>query len=245
MNSAGSVCTQDEFVNVSWGARSLRVKVQRIERRVLRIDVQPSGAVLVFAPSGENLAQIEARVCRKRAWIFQEIDRVAGRPSVTPDRHFVSGETHLLLGRQYRLAIEQSDDPQVRVSGTRLRILARRVDDHAHCRRLLGAFYALTAREVFRERLGVVFPPFARKGLPRPSLIIRQMAKRWGSYTPKGRIVLNIDLIRASPDLIDYVICHELVHAFHPNHGTDWRKLFDAMMPDWEGRKARLEEMLR
>src|SRR5580693_3692216 len=35
------------------------------------------------------------------------------------------------------------------------------------------------------------------------------------SYTRSGRIVLNVDLIRASPMLIDYVICHELTHAFH------------------------------
>ena len=43
---------------------------------------------------------------RKGAWIFRELDRIATRPSVTPDRHFVSGETHLLLGKQYRLSIE-------------------------------------------------------------------------------------------------------------------------------------------
>ncbi len=71
------------------------------------------------------------------------------------------------------------------------------------------------------------------------------MSKRWGSYTPKGRIVLNVDLVRASPILIDYVICHELAHAFYPDHGKEWRNLFDTVMPDWESRKARLEAFLR
>ena len=71
------------------------------------------------------------------------------------------------------------------------------------------------------------------------------MTKRWGSYTPKGRIVLNVDLVRASPAQIDYVICHELAHAFHPDHGKEWRDMLSNIMPDWEGRKLMLETQLR
>jgi predicted metal-dependent hydrolase len=75
--------------------------------------------------------------------------------------------------------------------------------------------------------------------------MIRRMTKRWGSYTPSGRITLNIDLVRAGPDLIDYVICHELAHAFYGNHGEEWRSLLTGVMPDWERRKLQLESMLR
>jgi predicted metal-dependent hydrolase len=87
--------------------------------------------------------------------------------------------------------------------------------------------------------------PFERKGLKRPHLIIRELSKRWGSYTPKGRIVLNVDLIRAGRDLIDYVIAHELAHGLHADHGTEWRNLLTMVMPDWEARKAWLEAALR
>jgi site-specific DNA recombinase len=131
------------------------------------------------------------------------------------------------------------------IEGGRLSVFVRRLDDQEHCRRLIAAFYKLTARRVFSERLDVVAPPFLRKGLRRPSLMIRRMPKRWGSYTPRGWIVLNVDLVRVSPVLIDYVICHELAHAFHPDHGTKWRNLLDAVMPDWEDRKSRLESALR
>jgi predicted metal-dependent hydrolase len=71
------------------------------------------------------------------------------------------------------------------------------------------------------------------------------MSKRWGSFTPGGRVVLNVDLVRASPRLIDYVICHELAHAFYPNHGDGWRSLLETVMPDWAERKAQLEQALR
>lgn len=234
-----------EQIEIKWGERHALAELRRTERRVLRIDVEPSGAIVIFAPHGESAEEVLRRVRHKGPWIFQEIDQIAARPASTPERRFISGETHLLLGRQYRLSIEQSNEAGVSIEGSRLRIQARQPDDQAHCRRLLTAFYALTARTTFRERLGAVMPPFARKGLRKPALVIRCMSKRWGSYTPKGRIVLNVDLVRASPMLIDYVICHELAHAFHPDHGEEWHSILDAVMPDWQDRKARLEVCLR
>lgn len=234
-----------EQIEIGWGERRTFANLRRTERRVLRIEVQPSGAVVVFAPSSEPLDAIRDRLKRKGAWIFRELDRISARAVTTPERRLVSGETHLLLGKQYRLTIERSDESCVQIEGSRLNILTQRVDDPAHCRELLATFHKFTAQAVFRERLNAVIPPFTRRGLGTPALVIRKMSKRWGSYTPRGRIILNVDLVRASPLLIDYVVCHELAHAFYANHGKEWHDLFDSIMPDWRSRKARLEEVLR
>lgn len=234
-----------EQIEVFWGKRRVIAEVFRTDRRNLRIDVRPTGEIAIFAPSGEEIDEVKSRVCRKGAWIFAQVDTIAQRPKATPKRRFISGETHLLLGRQYRLSIEQSDDPHVRLEGGRLVISARSTDDQPHCSRLLQSFYTLTARAIFQQRFEVVAEPFIRKGLKRPVLVIRTMSKRWGSFTPKGRVVLNVDLVRASPRLIDYVICHELAHAFFPDHGDGWRSLLGTIMPDWEKRKVQLEEALR
>jgi hypothetical protein len=233
-----------EQLRIEWGQQQIVAELRRTDRRVLRIEVLPSGQVVIFAPLGPAVDEIEERVKRKGAWLFQEIKRVADKPAATPERRFVSGETHLLLGRQYRLLIEQGEDPHVRIVGSRLVITARRADDQAHFRRLLTAFYAITARCLFSERLDSVASPFIRRGLRKPEIIIRRLTKRWGSLSPKGRIVLNIDLVRASPMMIDYVISHELAHAFHPDHGKEWQSLLDTVMPDWKARKASLEKLL-
>lgn len=234
-----------EQIEICWGERRVTAELTRTVRRALRIDVRPTGEVTVFAPVGEGIEEIRTRAHRKGAWIFAQIDTIAQRPKVTPERRYISGETHLLLGRQYRLLVEESGDPHVRIDGGRMVIAARAPDDQPHCRRLLQAFYRLRAREVLRQRFDIVLEPFVRKGLRQPSLVIRPMAKRWGSYTPSGRVVLNIDLVRASPRLIDYVICHELAHAFYPDHGDGWRALLETVMPDWEERKEALEAALR
>jgi predicted metal-dependent hydrolase len=236
---------EGQTVEVFWGGRSAVAELRRTGRRVLRIEVQPLGKVVVFAPFDAEDAEISNRVSRKAAWIFRALERASALPAITPERRFVSGETHLYLGSQYRLALEEGTEGSVRISGPRLIITARNIDDQAQCRRLLRAFYAIAARKVFKNRFETVVVPFLRKGLKRPPLLIRRMTKRWGSYTPKGRIVLNVDLIRASPAQIDYVICHELAHAFHADHGKEWRDMLTSFMPDWESRKLMLENQLR
>lgn len=245
MTISSPMAIEAEQIEVGWGKRHIVAELRRTTRRVLRVEIRPSGSVVVLAPFGEAIAIVQERLKRKCEWIFRELDRIAARPAVTPERHFVSGETHLLLGNQYRLSIETGDDPRVQIDGARLKVVVRRLDDQAHCRRLVAAFYAMTARRVFPERLDAMMAPFFRRGLQRPALIIRRMSKRWGSLTPSGRIVLNTDLVRVSPMLIDYVICHELAHAFHPDHGKEWQQLFDTVMPDWQSRKTRLEGFLR
>jgi predicted metal-dependent hydrolase len=243
--NAAAVAACKEKVEVVWGERRAIADLRRTPRRVLRIDVQPSGRIVVFAPPDGDLEGIKERLKCKGAWIFRELDRIASRPAKTPPRQYLSGETHLLLGKQYRLVIEKADEPRVFVNGARLNVLATDTEDKACCAGLMKAFYTAMARQVFRERLDAIAPPFIRKGIRKPSLIIRAMSKRWGSFTAAGRIILNVDLVRASPLLIDYVICHELSHAFFPDHGKGWRDLLSTVMPDWESRKARLEAVLR
>jgi len=234
-----------EQVAIAWGSREIAAKLCRTDRRVLKIEIEPSGQVTVFAPSDAPSEAITLRCQRKAPWVFRELDRMQAGPAFTPERRYLSGETHLFAGRPYRLAVERSDDPFVRIDGARLIIGAREPNNVAHCRQLLTAFYAIEARSLFPERLSAVVSPFERRGLKRPHLIIRHMTKRWGSYTPSGNITLNVDLVRAGPDLIDYVICHELAHAFHSDHSEEWRNLLSSVMPDWEERKLRLEGTLR
>lgn len=234
-----------EQVAIAWGSREIAARLFRTERRVLKIEIEPGGRVTVFAPADASNETIASRCRRKGPWVFRELDRMTAEPAFTPERCYLSGETHLLAGRPYRLAVERSVEQFVRVDGGRLIIYVKDPDNIALCRRLLSAFYALEARTLFPVRLSAMLPPFERKGLKRPHLIIRRMAKRWGSFTPNGNITLNIDLVRASPGLIDYVICHELAHAFHGDHSEEWQKLLNSVMPDWMDRKLQLEATLR
>ncbi len=62
--------------------------------------------------------------------------------------------------------------------------------------------------------------------------------------SPRGRLLLNPDLVRAPMESIDYVITHELCHLLIPSHSRDFYELQESVMPDWERRKQRLERIM-
>ena len=70
---------------------------------------------------------------------------------------------------------------------------------------------------------------------------IRRMKTRWGSLSPNSILTLNMDLIRAPKECVDYVIIHELCHLQYPNHGPGFYKLMESVMPDWGRRKHKLD----
>lgn len=227
-----------------WGRRRIAYNVYRDERRRLKIAVSPSGSVNVTAPLDAADDEVHERVRRKGGWIAAQIEDFEQYRPRTPPRQYISGETHLLRGAQYRLRVRQSEASRIHLSGERILLETPHAESVPHKAALLNHFYKLEAHLEFPRRLQAASSLFASEGIELPKLLIRPMTKRWGSYTPKGSLVLNLDLIRAPVLCIDYVIVHELAHAFEPHHGPKWRQLMDKTMPDWRERKRRLETSL-
>ena len=154
------------------------------------------------------------------------------------------GETHLFLGRQYRLKITKGDRKEVKLKGGCLVVT---LDGRAYSRRvreLVRTWYQNRARALFLKRFEAIAPRFARLGCRISPPIIRRMSRRWGSYSKSGKILLNPDLVQAPSACVDYVIVHELAHIVHPNHGSKFFELIETMMPDWKERKRRLERSM-
>jgi len=227
-----------------WGEMVLPFSVKRSDRRTLRIVISPDGSVAAYVPDHATDDEIVARVSRRGGWIKRELLRCERWRPRTPTRQYVSGETHLFLGKQYRLIVTNEGAPNVRLDGDRIVLAVRHNSEFVHRKTLLRHWYGLQSHRVFRERLEATAPPFLRMGVARPRLIIRAMSQRWGSFTSKGNLVLNSELVQASPHLIDYVIAHELAHALHPDHGHDWQDLLTQVMQDWRRRKDDLERQL-
>jgi predicted metal-dependent hydrolase len=235
------VCADLSF---GWGDQTIAFSVERCDRETLRISVTPAGEVLVSAPAAATDDDVLKRVRRRGGWILRQVRHFERWRPRTPPRQYLTGETHLYLGRQFRLRIEQSETPDVRLIGDRLVLSTPRPDNLVHRRALLQHWYGLEAHRLFPTRLVSMTEPFLRHGVVPPRLIIRAMSKRWGSFTAQDSLVLNVDLVRASVSCIDYVIAHELAHSLEPDHGDAWRELMNVVMPDWRERKAELEARL-
>ena len=76
------------------------------------------------------------------------------------------------------------------------------------------------------------------------SVVLREMPTRWGSCTPKNKIILNPELIKAPTGCIEYVIVHELCHLVHRNHTNRFMELQNKEFPGWAKWKEKLEKVL-
>ena len=61
---------------------------------------------------------------------------------------------------------------------------------------------------------------------------IRKQKTRWGSCSSKNNINLNMNLLHLPPELMDYVLLHELVHTRVKNHGKEFWDELDTVVPN-------------
>ena len=102
------------------------------------------------------------------------------------------------------------------------------------------------AKRILQERLPTLLDQWVPVVGCRPERIsLRKMKTRWGSCTPAtASIRLNTDLAWLDPDLLEYVLVHELTHLYEHGHGPGFRARMDRYMPDWTERRRRLNRYL-
>ena len=95
------------------------------------------------------------------------------------------------------------------------------------------------AKRIFPERTAY----FAlRMGVDYGRITIREQKTRWGSCSSKGNLNFNWKLILLAPELLDYVVVHELAHRREMNHSKNFWKIVEAELPDYRERRRRLKE---
>ena len=213
------------------------------ERKSLEISVYPDGSVVVKAPKAVAQADIEEKIRKRARWIQKQLRYFARFEPRMPPRQFVGGESHLYLGRSYRLKITISDSDQVLLKGRFFHIRATDANTE-HIAGLLQGWYLDKAAYHFAKVFDDCWSGFQKHGAPRPTLRIAHMKNRWGSMSRNATLTLNPDLIRTPRACIEYVVIHELCHLLHYNHGPEFKRLLKRSLPDWVYRKHKLEMAL-
>ena len=76
------------------------------------------------------------------------------------------------------------------------------------------------------------------------NFFIRSMKTRWGSCTPKSRRVrFNLELAKTSPEILEYIVVHELIHLLEASHNKKFKALMDKFYPNWKYFRKELNKM--
>jgi predicted metal-dependent hydrolase len=213
------------------------------KRQKIAIHVHPDGSIQVDAPAQTPLADIKTAVGRRAHWLSGQIERVKKQNAHVLPREYVSGESHLYLGRRYLLKVRQNsrETPGVKLRCGQLQVNCRDTDPGI-VKSLLWQWYRSHATGLFDRRLDNLCRKLSWV-VQKPPWKLLKMKKQWGSCSPQGVLSLNPHLIKAPTDCIDYVLLHELCHLKHHNHGQEFYRLLRNHMPSWASVKGRLDSM--
>jgi predicted metal-dependent hydrolase len=227
-----------ETRTVDIGGKRLHLPVRRSARRSLALIVDHRGARLAV-PHGVPETVIARFIHDHGPWL---LDRLAGQirpPSLT----LADGALFPLLGEPARL----------RTGGSGRRALWRHGADGAEELYLpLAPSAALPAAVVralksraaawFRGRVEEYCLRLAPAApvVPTPAVRLTSAHTRWGSCSRVSGIRLHWRLIHLPPELIDYVVAHEVAHLVEMNHSPRFWAIVGQLHPGWQSARRRL-----
>ncbi|MCK9591729.1 MAG: M48 family metallopeptidase [Methanoregula sp.] len=206
----------------------------RSQRRTIALEVTPEATLVVRAPHRASKSCIEEMIQQKSAWILRKMDEMKQRP-VSPCHQYEEGETFLFHGRSYPLQIVKNGKTTIERSD-RLYAPAVFLPD---IRNQIKRWYR---EEAYKEIQARCMWFSMKTGHVPATINITDARQRWGSCTHKGGLNFSWRLIQAPPEIVDYVVVHELVHISQPDHSKKfWNKVAE-ILPDYERRRKWLRE---
>lgn len=207
----------------SWSVRQ-SARARRLSVRVFR-----HGGVEIVVPPRTSPQRVSAFVSEHREWIERQRRRSAPMshwplPPASLDLHACGERWYCSVepGRS-RVRVRELSERQLQLSG--------RVEDLEQVRQGLLRWLVQSAHDRFEPRLRALGTLMGRE---HRRLQVRCQRTRWGSCSRTGTISLNVCLLFQTPEVLRYLMVHELAHLRHMNHSARFWADVAAHEPDWK-----------
>jgi hypothetical protein len=145
------------------------------------------------------------------------------------------GPSVLYRGLPHDVRLARAKPARVEITDPRHIIVSTPSSGVDSARRVLARWLQQQAERAFAERTRAISEMM---GLVPGRIYVRRLRRRWGSCWPGGNLSFNTYLVMAPPEILDYVVVHELAHLRHPNHSDRFWALVAMHHPAYLARRA-------
>ena len=227
-------------MQIEFGDIVINVTFKEINNIHLSVN-PPLGDVQLSAPMSVSHEALRMFALSKLPWIKKEKQKFIDVER-EPDREFLDRESHYVWGKRYMLKIEEvQDSPSVDLTHSHLVIRVSKNASKEKIKALLDNWY--------REQVKAAVPELTAKYSSKlkvsfDRLFVQEMKTQWGAFNPANNSIrLNTDLARRSPEFLEYVVLHEMVHLLEPKHDAKFVNLMDQFMPNWRRYRDELNQL--
>lgn len=206
----------------------------RSKRRTIALIVERDGSVTVRLPLKTSTRAIEEFVQKHAEWVKKKQAELQSMVPKQPHQ-YQPGERFLYLGQSYPLEIVKD----VRKKLVLEESFKLAESEQSHAEALFQEWYRKQARKIIAERVSFYAQQHA---VEIGKVRITSARTRWGSCSSKGTLSFSWRLLMTPPDVIDYVVIHELAHMIHHNHSKRFWNLVEKWMPDYRERRKQLRK---
>lgn len=219
----------------------MSIEKKKIKNMYIRV-LPPDGFVQITSPETASDDTIRMFAISRISWIKKQKQKFSEQARQTK-RQYVSGESYYVWGRRYRLEVRYSNvRNNIGLQGNTLVLQVRKESTADQRENALNEWY--------RKQLKEAVPDVLKKcekitGVYASEWYVKSMRTKWGTCNPdKKRIWLNLQLAKKTPECLEYVIIHELVHFLERNHNDAFRDHMNKFYPDWRTIKENLNRQV-
>jgi predicted metal-dependent hydrolase len=209
------------------------VEIVRKNIKNLHLGVYPpEGSVRISVPTHITDENVRLAIVSRLSWIKKRQDEFKKQPRQT-EREYVSGESHYFEGRRYLLEVieRQARHELVLKSNAKMELFVKPKTSKDN--------KALVVTNWYRQQLKMKIPLLLEKWQPiigkqANDWRVKKMKTKWGSCNiGEKRIWINLELAKKSPECLEYILVHELVHLHERHHNENFMRLMDKFLPNW------------
>lgn len=217
----------------------------RSRRRSIGFTVAAEG-LLVRAPQAATLGAIDTVVQEHASWILRKLAETRERAVQQDEARIVWRDGVCLpwLGGSLCVRLDAAAPVRGRLvapvgASAVLQLGLPASASPQQMRDAAAAWVGRAARAHFTERLDAFAP---RMGVRWQRLALTNARTRWGSARSDGAIRLNWRLMHFAPEVLDYVVVHELAHLRVMDHSPRFWAQVGAILPDYAQLRRRLQQ---